>query len=259
MRQYVDILDEPESLRKPFVQSIFFHVAVFAALIVSSISYTRSREIWGSPSVRGGDAVQVTAVKTIPLPSRSGRINPVAADTESVAPQAPKPETKKQAREPEPKAIPIHSRMPEKQPKPMAPMRYRSPEPLPFNQIPSNVPQAAVSPMFQKPGGGTIGVGENSVLGSRFGAYADLIIKRVSDKWQTAGLAGLHTAPMVIVTFDILRDGSIRNPQLVQRSGNSTLDYSALRAVQDAAPFPQLPPGYERNEANVELRFQLQR
>ena len=113
--------------------------------------------------------------------------------------------------------------------------------------------------MFQKPGAGGIGVGPNSVLGGRYGAYADLVIQRVSEKWQTAGLAGLHTAPMVVVTFDILRDGSVRNVQIAQRSGNNTLDYSAQRAVMDAAPFPQLPPGYERNEANVELRFQLQR
>jgi TonB family protein len=69
----------------------------------------------------------------------------------------------------------------------------------------------------------------------------------------------LRSAPMVIITFEILRDGSIRNPQIAQRSGNSTLDYSALRAVTDAAPFPPLPVGYDRNEASVELQFQLQR
>jgi protein TonB len=81
----------------------------------------------------------------------------------------------------------------------------------------------------------------------------------VTDKWQTSGLAGLNSAPMVIVTFDILRDGNVRNVQIAQRSGNSTLDYSAQRAVMDAAPFPPLPAAFDRNEANVELRFQLQR
>jgi protein TonB len=54
-----------------------------------------------------------------------------------------------------------------------------------------------------------------------------------------------------------LRDGSVRNSQIAQRSGNATLDNSALRAVMDAAPFPPLPPEYDRNEANVELHFQL--
>ena len=112
--------------------------------------------------------------------------------------------------------------------------------------------------MFQKPGSAGVGIGPNSVFGNRFGAYADLVVRRVTEKWQTGGMAGTHSAPMVIVTFDILRDGSARNAQLAQRSGNTTLDNSALRAVMDAAPFPTLPPEYERSEANVELHFQLQ-
>src|SRR5690348_13057975 len=110
MRQYVDILDQPESLRKPFVQSIVFHAAVFAALILSTISFQRNREKWGGPT-HSGEAVSVNAVKSIPLPPRTGHVNPVANDTESQTPQAPKPEPKKQAKEPEPKAIPLKSRM----------------------------------------------------------------------------------------------------------------------------------------------------
>ena len=113
--------------------------------------------------------------------------------------------------------------------------------------------------MFQKAGSGGVGVGPNSVFGTRFGAYADRVVQLVSEKWQTNGLGGMHSAPTVIVTFDILRDGSVRNVQIAQRSGNGTLDTSVQRAVIDAAPFPPLPQGYDRNEATVELRFQLQR
>src|SRR5260370_7554702 len=150
MRQYVDILDHAESLRKPFVQSIIFHAAVFGALIVSTISYHSNRQIWGSDSIRAGDAVTVTPVN-IPLPSRQGRINPVANDTESVAPQAPKQEIKKQAKEPEPKAIPMKSRFAEKQPKPAVQQKYRPPTPLPLNHIPRNLPQPPAPPLFQTP------------------------------------------------------------------------------------------------------------
>ena len=113
--------------------------------------------------------------------------------------------------------------------------------------------------MFQKQGTRGVGMGENSVLGTRFGAYADRIIQLVSEKWQTNGLGAQRAAPAVIVTFDIQRDGSVRNVQIAQRSGIGTLDVSAQRAVIDAAPFPPLPPGYDKNEASVELRFQLQR
>src|ERR1039458_6866509 len=226
-------------------------------LVVSTISFQKNREIWGGPT-HAGDAVAVNAVKSIPLPSRSGRVNPVANDTESQVQQAPKPEPKKQVKVPEEKAIPLKSRAAQKQPKQQAQQRYRS-EPLRENQVPAADAPAAVTPMFQKPGTGEIGVAPNDALGSRFGAYADLVIRRVSEKWDTAGLAGLRTAPLVIITFDIQRDGSVRNVRIAERAGNSTLDYSAQRAVMDAAPFPPLPQGFERNEANVELRFHLQR
>lgn len=258
MAAHTDILDQRESLRKPFVQSALFHAAVFGLLIVSSLSYTRSRETFGSATTRAGDVVTVHAV-TIPLPSRQGRVNPVANPTESIVPQAPQPEPKKQLKAPQPDAIPLHARLPDQpSPRQTSPQRYQ-PAPAPPNQVFSHEAPAANTPMFQKPGAGGIGMGENSVFGTRFGAYADRVVQLVSEKWRTNGLAGMHSAPTVIVTFDIMRDGSVRNVQIAQRSGNGTLDVSAQRAVMDAAPFPPLPPGYDRNEANVELRFQLQR
>jgi protein TonB len=255
---HADILDQRESLRKPLVQSALFHAAVFGLLIISSISYTRNRETFGSATTRAGDIVTVHAV-TIPLPSHPGRVNPVANPTESIVPQASKPEPKKQMKTPLPDAIPLPSRLPERvSPRQTSPQRYQ-PAPPPPNQVYSHEAPAANSPMFQKPGSGGIGMGENSVFGTRFGAYADRVIQLVSQKWQTGGLGGVRSAPTAIITFDILRDGSVRNVQIAQRSGNGTLDVSAQRAVMDAAPFPPLPPGYDRNEANVELRFQLQR
>jgi len=256
MPTHTDILDQQESLRGPFVQSVALHAAVFGALIISTLSFQSKREVWGGPT-HAGDAVAVNAVKSIPLPSHSGRVNPVANDTESQVPQAPKPEPKKQVKVPEEKAIPLKSRTAQRQPKQQAQQRYR-PEPLRENQVTAAEAPAVRSPVFQKPGGGTVGMGQNNALGSRFGAYADLVAQRVTEKWQTSGLAG-QSAPMVIITFEIQRDGSVRDAKVAQRSGNSTLDYSALRAVMDAAPFPPLPAGFDRNAANVELNFQLQR
>jgi periplasmic protein TonB len=255
MPERADILDQRDSLRGPFVQSMVLHAAVFGALIVSTLSFQHNREVWGGPT-HAGDAVPINSVKNIPLPSRTGHVNPVANDTESQVPQADKPEVKKQVKAPE-NAIPLKSREAKKQPRQEAQQRYRR-EPLRENQLTSSQAPAAVSPIFQKPGGGTVGMGQNNALGSRFGADADLVAQRVTEKWQTSGLAG-QSAPMVVITFEIQRDGSVKNAKIGQRSGNSTLDYSALRAVMDAAPFPPLPVGYDRNEANVELQFQLQR
>jgi protein TonB len=100
-------------------------------------------------------------------------------------------------------------------------------------------------------------VGPNSAFGNQFGAYTDLVVQRVTQKWQTTGLAGLHL-PVAVITFDIMREGAVKNAKIVQSSGNTTLDYSALRAVMDVGQFPPLPAGYSGSQATVELRFQLQ-
>jgi protein TonB len=258
MATHVDVLDEQDSLRAPLVQSVMLHAGVVGLLVLSTISLRGPREVWGNKEMSAGDPVRVTAVKTIPLRSRVGPLNPVANDAESVVPQIPKPEPRKQVKAPEPKAIPLPSRLAKQQPKPESQQHYQAVQPKP-NQLLSTQAPAAVSPVFQKEGIGQVGVGQNTVFGNRFGAYADLVIKRVTEKWQTNGLDGLHSAPLVSITFDILRDGSVKNPQIAERSGNNTLDYSALRAVMDAGPFPPLPPDFQGSEAKVELRFQLQR
>jgi protein TonB len=257
MQQHADILDQRDSLGGPFVQSVLLHAAIAGVLIVSSISYQHSRQVWGSANTSAGTAVAVNSVKSIPLPARTGITNPVANDTEHQVPQAPQPEPKKQVKVPDEDAIPLKSRLAKKQPRPEAQQRFR-PQPPVKNQVFSSTAPAAVSPMFEKPGSGGVGVAPNSAFGNQFGAYADLVVRRVTDKWQTNGLAGL-SLPMAVVTFDILRDGSVKNPQIAQHSGNSTLDYSALRAVTDAAPFPPLPSNYNGSSTSVELRFQLQR
>jgi periplasmic protein TonB len=256
MHQHVDILDQQESLGGPFVQSVLLHAAIAGALIISTISFQHSRQVWGSANTAAGTAVAINSVKTIPLPSRAGKINPVANDTESQVLQAPKPEVKKQIKVPDQDAIPLKSRLAKKQPRPESPQRYRQ-EPPAENQVFSRTAPAAVSPMFQKAGSSPVGVGPNSAFGNQFGAYADLVVQRVTQKWQRNGLAGLQV-PVAAITFQISRDGSVKNAKIAQSSGNTTLDYSALRAVMDAGPFPPLPPNYSGSQADVELQFQLQ-
>ncbi|MBN2035817.1 MAG: TonB family protein [Chitinispirillaceae bacterium] len=55
----------------------------------------------------------------------------------------------------------------------------------------------------------------------------------------------------VIVAFTIFRDGSISNPKIKERSGDGTLDNLALRAVQLAAPFGKMPPGFSGNKLEL--------
>src|ERR1700691_6292523 len=102
MQPHADILDQRESLGGPLVQSLLLHAAIAGALIVSSITFKHSHEVWGSANTSAGTAVAINSVKSIPLPSRAGKINPVANDSESQVPEesAPKPEPQKQVEAP---------------------------------------------------------------------------------------------------------------------------------------------------------------
>jgi len=109
-------------------------------------------------------------------------------------------------------------------------------------------------------GGGGVGVGNNSPFGNQFGAYADLLRTRVAKYWQTTMIdPRLRTAPQVSVTFTLHRDGSATGIRITQKSGINALDISAQRAIMDAAPFPQLPPQFPKNEAEIEFVFELKR
>ena len=109
-------------------------------------------------------------------------------------------------------------------------------------------------------GTGGVGMGLGGAFGSRFGWYRDLLEQRVAQKWRTEDVdPRLQTAPPVIVTFDLLRSGAIRDVRVLQSSGNLALDRSAQRAIYEASPFPALPQGYERDAARIEFWFQLKR
>jgi TonB family protein len=62
----------------------------------------------------------------------------------------------------------------------------------------------------------------------------------------------------VIATFELLRDGSVRNLAILQGSGISTLDFSVRRAIQDSR-FPPIPAGFDKDYAKVEFTFELKR
>jgi len=57
----------------------------------------------------------------------------------------------------------------------------------------------------------------------------------------------------VIVRFVITPDGGICEVEVAKRSRNSALDLAALRAVQDAAPFPKPPRRLFKGEIPLEL------
>jgi protein TonB len=262
MNEPIDILDQQDSLRRPFLLAAGFHVFVVASFVGVNWFLSHGHEPFGNPDSLGG-AIGITAVDSIPLPNRAGHLNPLAHPTESHAPlPPPKPVPEKKAPKVEEKAIPIPTRTkPAKRAKEDHPRQRYRPEPEKPNQLHSQTGEALSSPMFGGISGTSgVGVGQHSSLGTRFGAYEDLLRQRVSQHWRTGDVnPQLRTAPPVIVTFDLMRDGTVRNLQILQRSGNSTLDFSAQRAILEASPFPPLPSAYQANSAHIEFWFQLKR
>jgi TonB family protein len=132
-----------------------------------------------------------------------------------------------------------------------------TPPPSP-NQVTARTPQAVANPMFGGPsGGGQVGISQNSVLGNRLGWYAQLIRDRLAQNWQTNGLDAHSQTSPAVVSFHILRDGSIRDPKIVQSSGNLNIDNTALRAVYASNPLTALPPQISENDILAEFTFNL--
>ncbi|HTQ53225.1 MAG TPA: TonB family protein [Bryobacteraceae bacterium] len=261
MSPRADILDRPDTLGRQLLGSVALHAAVFAFLIFWG-SVVAHHESWGGPN-QGGGSVAINVVNKIPLPARSGAVNPLANDTESSIPTPPPaPKPIKRAEPDDADAIPIKGRTSHKLAtvNRSAQNTWRAKQQYQPNQLYSQAGSQLVSPMMGQVGSGGVGVGQGTPFGNRFGNYVMILRQRVAEKWRTNDVdARIHNLPTAILTFDLMRDGSVRNVRVAQSSGNSTLDYSAQRAIYDASPFPPLPPAYERNAATIEFWFELRR
>ncbi|MBZ5619849.1 MAG: TonB C-terminal domain-containing protein [Acidobacteriia bacterium] len=263
MASHADILDQPERLGRPFWGSVFLHVSVAAAILSYTWIGNRPTELMGDPHGGGIGSVAVTPVASIKLPSKEGPVNPVANDTQSHVPEPPaKKKAAEKVKPPDRDAIPIKSRNATKKTAERAssqPNKWREQQQDRPNQLYTPGGQAISSPMYNMPGGGGLQIGNDSPFGTQFGAYAKLLRDTVARHWNTSDFDSRLTVPPAVVTFTIRRDGSLApgSVRLTGRSGNAALDISAQRAVLDAAPFPPLPAEFSKNEAQVELRFNL--
>jgi protein TonB len=95
---------------------------------------------------------------------------------------------------------------------------------------------------------------------SKYGWYVEAVQRRVSTNWlQSSVDPSIQFAPRAVVTFQIMRDGSISNIQVTHSSGNSSVDTSVVRAVQSASPAQRLPNEYSGSFVNVEFWFDFKR
>ncbi|MBS1859237.1 MAG: TonB family protein [Acidobacteria bacterium] len=264
MSPHVDILEERERLGRHFFGSVAFHAALVASIAGFGLVHGRNSIQLGVENPGGGiGSVAITPVDSIPLPSTPGPRNPVANDTPSMVPvpieeKAPKPKAHEAPRKIDPNALPIPGGFTKREYAQVD--KFRAQQKDRPNQLYSTSGQQLSSDMFAMQGAGRMGLGENSPLGSQFGAYARMLRDMVAAKWRTTDIdPRVRTLPEVVVTFTLHRDGSASNVHISQTSGNSALDRSGVRAIQEAAPFPRLPLQFPKDQTDIDFVFQLKR
>jgi len=239
-----------------FAGSFVLHGVITAVLLGWTLIH-HSSENWGD-STNG--AIQATMVSDIPLPPKqpTDQNNVLATDTPSPAPVAPTPKT---VEAPKPEAIPI----PVKPTKPPKIAEKTAPPPPPHPQPTKVDPNKA--PTGEATGvrlamsstqtrAGTISIGtQDSAFGSRFAYYVEQIKQKVASQWYTGMLDPQAAGHRVYITFQVERDGTPTSIQIAQRSGDATLDQTALNAVRHIDTFGPLPEAYTGSHINVTYYF----
>jgi TonB family protein len=256
-----------DSLKKPFVWSLGFHVLLFSSLLVSTIVSHRG-DTWGGPG--GGGSVSVGLVAQLPginLPRPEAVTESRVVDTtKGLYKSEPPPKTKEV--ETDANKIPEFSK--EKAPhyitRPSKILEDKTPPPtnaVPYGQGGSPaLPYSTFAMSGTTKGGmafGGPGVGGGDFAG-KFPSYVEALRNRISSNWLQSSIdPSLTWAPRAQYTFQILRDGTVTNIQLTQSSGNRSVDNSALRALQSSNPVSALPSNYSGNNVTVEFWFEFHR
>jgi protein TonB len=232
---------------KSLWMSLWIHLGVVGAGLAAPFVLPRT------PPIQVQDGFAVT------LPRGGGGV-----------PDAPAPKPKPAKAEPEPKKEPEPVKDPPPKPKFKPPPTKTKPKreglPAPDARKSRRKPRATPEPA----GGGVQGgTGAGSVTpGLEFAPagpgvpggtdeHGDWYLAGVQRKiwmlWRQQIQAGQARA--VAVRFTILRDGSVTDLRVVQKSGATLLDLAAQRAVLAAAPFGPFPSHYGMSRVTIQANF----
>jgi protein TonB len=256
-----EIFFEHDQWGRNLAWSAGLHTAVVVVIVLWAVVLPASHGgDWGAGG--GGDAMGVTLVATVPLPSKpADKQNVLANESKGVT------QSLRKAEEKEPDAIPIADKNAKKKPKPQTSASQRKPEP-PVEEANNVVPFGEGGPVsgpygtFSAPGakGGFGFTGGGGDFGSRFAWYVKVVQQKVSENWLKYEVdPRVSEARRVYLTFDITRGGQPVNVQVEQSSGVPSLDQSAARALQRIDTFGPLPSDYSGNKVSVEFWFDYKR
>jgi protein TonB len=260
MARNAEIFFEHDNWPRALSWSAGFHIAVTGVILFYSLVFKGSSgEGWGAGG--GGDAIGVTLVSSVPLPSTAAQNqNVLANESKGITKSEPKVEEK------EPDAIEIQGKNSKVKPtKPPTSTKAKSePPPEDTNQAafgeggPVSGPYGSFAAGGAKGGFGVSGGGGD--FGTRYGWYVEIIQRKVSENWLKYEVdPGINNAQRVYITFEIVRDGHPEHVKVEQSSGVPSLDQSAVRALQRIDTFGPLPSDYHGDKISVEYWFDYQK
>lgn len=251
------------SLKRYFFRSIFFHALLIAAVFGAAYFDHRGAGWGGVGGQLGGTKVNLVASAGLPMPNKEMVTESKAVDpTDSLHKEAPKPLP------PEPKTDATKIPKFDKE-KPLPPSRktrtLENKDPVQDNDIPGQGGNPKLPTGYsQTPGPSATGdrvIGQGGGdFGGRYPWYVDAVRTRIQQSWdQTTiepAVRAAHRAKTTM-TFRINANGSISNIRMAQSSGNSSMDYSAMRALQSIDALRPLPNDYMGTYVDVTFDFDL--
>ena len=256
MSSYAHPAPLQQKLGSGFAGAVLLHIAVAAILIGLAFLHPSHNDVWGDKTASTG-SIQASMVAAIPLPSKVPPVDHSVLAPEDVSKVAAPPPKEHTIAAPKPTDILIKSntKPPTKVATKETPAPPKHPQPTPDTTKAASGEQATqiaqtVTPVKNGTASATV---EDKAFGLRYAYYRDIVSRKVADNWYNSEADPRASQDKhVTIQIEILRDGSITNIQMEQRSGSPTLDQSALRALQRIDTFGPLPAG---DHVTVELTF----
>ncbi|EFK11299.1 TonB family C-terminal domain protein [delta proteobacterium NaphS2] len=104
------------------------------------------------------------------------------------------------------------------------------------------------------------GAGGPPMEGIAIRIYQMEVEERIKSNWQyPVALTSPSKLKDLVATVvvRVQRDGTILRSWFIERSGNAIYDASVMKAVERSNPLPPFPEGYNRNQDEMEIRFNL--
>jgi protein TonB len=225
---------------------VFVAVALFAHLPGSH---------WGENASSVG-AIQASMVSAIPLPQKFKPVDKSVLTPDNISPAPAPPPKEAVAPPPRDTDILVKSKT---QPKKLGPIVTpappRHPQPTPPTAKATTGESATQLPesITQLKNGTATATVQDRTFGNRYAYYVQAVSQKVAQNWYTYEVDP-HSSQgkRTTIVFDIERDGTPANVRLLTASGSSSLDTSAMRALQRVDGFGPLPAG---NQITVEYTF----